>query len=110
MEVPVQQIRGDLAYFALVRTIFLGFDTANQSQLFHESLHSLVIQKNPSVAKRKSDTPVAISSSIFVINGSNRCFYICILVRLVQLLCMIVEGCTGQLSDFKQKKQRILLP
>ncbi len=44
MEISVQQIGRNLAHFSSVRTIFFDSDTANQSQLLHESLYCLVIQ------------------------------------------------------------------
>ena len=43
MEVPVQQIRRNLAYFSFVRAIFPDSDTADQSQLLHKPLDRLVV-------------------------------------------------------------------
>lgn len=71
MEVPVQQIWRDLADFALVRTIFLHSDTANQSQLLHKPLDSLMIQGKIAFAKFHCNTAIAVSTFVFMIDGCN---------------------------------------
>src|SRR5699024_7613982 len=100
MEIPVQQIGGDFAYFTLVRTIFFGSYTANQPHLFHKPLHGLVVQKNPFVAKCDSDSSVAVSASVFVVNCFDFRFCCSIFVCLSHPLYMVVEGCSRQASDF----------
>ena len=55
MEVSVQQIGRNLAHFSSVRTIFFDSDTANQSQLLHESLYCLVIQVYSVIVREMTD-------------------------------------------------------
>ena len=110
MEIPVQQIGGNFAHFSLVRTIFFGSYTAKQPHLLHKPLHSLVIHTKPSATKCDGNTSIAISTFVFVVDGIYCCLYICVFIRLLHLFYVIVEGCTGQLSDFKQKAQGMFLP
>ena len=65
MEVSVQQIGSNPAHFSFVRTIFFDSDTANQSQLLHESLYCLVIQVYSVIMQCCGNTPV----SIYTVSG-----------------------------------------
>ena len=80
MEVPVQKIRSDLTNFILVGTVFLHFDTANQFQLFHKPLDSLVIQKNIALSKFYCNTTIAKPAFAFVVDSLDCCLGSFILV------------------------------
>ena len=110
MKVSVQQIWSDFANFTLVRTIFLHSDTANQAQLLHEPLDRLVVQGEISVVKLYCNAAITVSSFVFVVYCCDFCLCIFILIMFVHLFQMIVEGCTGQLSDLQQDSQRKFLP
>ena len=56
------------------------------------------------------DTAITIPSFIFVVYGCDFCFDSFIFVWVVPLLQMIVESCTGQLSDLQQDSQRKFPP
>ncbi|MDD7645958.1 MAG: hypothetical protein PUJ35_01775, partial [Ruminococcus bromii] len=97
--VPVQQIWRNLADFALVRTILLHSDTANQAQLLHEPLDSLVIQGKIAVVKFCCNAAITIPSFVFVIYGCDLRLGSFIFVCAVHPLQMIIKCSTGQLSD-----------
>lgn len=99
MEVPVQQIWRVLANFALVRMIFLLTDTANQSQLLHKPLGSLMIQGKIVFVKFCCNTAITVSTFVFMIDGCDFRFNTFIFVRAMHSLEIIVKGCTGQLGD-----------
>ena len=99
MEVPVQQIWCDLADFTLVRTIFLHSDAANQSKLLHEPLDCLMVQGNIAVAQFCCNAAVAVTSLVFAVYGCDFCLGRFIFVCAVHSLQMVIESCTGQLSD-----------
>ena len=52
-----------------------------------------------SAVQRRCDPPVAVSPLVFVVDGRDLLFFRLVLIRLLLLFQMIVEGCTGQLSD-----------
>ena len=74
MEVPIQQIGRNFSHLTLVGAIFLHPDTANQPQLLHESLYSLVVEMNPSAVQRCGNASVAISAFVFLIDGDDLAF------------------------------------
>ena len=110
VKISVQQIGRNLAHISFVRAIFFHSDMTNQSQLLHESLYCLVVQIYSSAAKRNRDTPVAIPTFIFVVDSRNLCLCLCVFICPVHPLSVVVEGGTGQLSDFKQNRQWIFRP
>ena len=79
--------------------ILLHPDTANQAQLLHESLDSLVVQGNVAAVQFCCDTAVTVSTFVFVVDGCDFCLGSFIFVCAVRPLQMVVERCTGQLSD-----------
>ena len=98
-EVPIQQIRCDFAHFSLIRAILLHPDTANQAQLLHQPLDSLVVQEEIALVKFCCNAAIAVSSFVFMVDGRDLRFDSFILIYTVYPLQMIVESCTGQLSD-----------
>ena len=64
VEVPFEQVRRNLSHLALVRAIFLHPDTANQSQLFHQALDSLVVELEAALVQLHCDPAVAIASLV----------------------------------------------
>ena len=99
IKIPLQQIWRDFSHFSLIRTVFFDSDTTNQTQQLHQPLNRLMIEIKPTIAQFCRDTTIAISTFVFVVDSNNLCFYVCIFICLVHLLCMIVKGCTRQLSD-----------
>ena len=99
MEIPIQQVWRNFAHFTLVRAVFLHPDTANQAQLLHEPLDGLVIQREFALAKLFCDAAIAVPTLVFMVNCRDFFFDRCVFVFFLHLLQMIVEGCTGQLSD-----------
>ena len=63
-----------------------------------------------SAVQRRCDPPVAVSPLVFVVNCRDLLFFRLVLIRLLLLFQMIVEGCTGQLSDREQDLQRMFTP
>ena len=111
IEVPVQQIWRNFAHFSLVRTIFLDSDTANQAQFLHKPLDSLVVQEKSSAVKCHCDTPVSVSSFVFVVDSGDFCFCFLIFVCSLHPLQMVVEGRTRQLSDCRaEATKRYFMP
>ena len=99
MEVPVQQIWRDLTNLTFVGTILFHPDTANQAQLLHESLHSLMVQGVIAAAQFCCNTAVAVSTFVFMVYGCDLCFGTFIFICAIHPLQMVVESSTGQLSD-----------
>ena len=95
MEIPIQQIWYDFAYFSLVRTILLHPDTANQAQLLHKPLDSLVVQREFTLAKFCRNPAIAVSSFVFVVDGCDLRFDSFILICTVHPFQMVVESGTG---------------
>ena len=95
MEIPIQQIWCDFAYFSLVRTILLHPDTANQAQLLHKPLDSLVVQREFTLAKFCRNPAIAVSSFVFVVDGCDLRFDSFILICTVHPFQMVVESGTG---------------
>ena len=110
MEVAIQQIFCHLAHFALVRAVFLHANTANKPQFLHQSLYCLVIDGKILVVKLVRDAPVAISSLVFMEQFCDLGFDDGILILPNHALCMVVEGCSRDLSDFQQHCQIMFLP
>ena len=110
MEVTIQQIVCYLAHFTLVRTVFLHPDTADKTQFLHQSLHSLVVDGEILVVKLVRDAPVAIPSLVFVEYLGDLCLDIGVLILAHHAFCMIIEGCSWQLSDLQQHIQWEFLP
>ena len=98
-EVPVQQIWRNFAHFSLIRAILLHPDTANQAQLLHQPLDSLVVQEEIALVKFCCNAAIAVSSFVFMVDGRDLRFDSFILIYTVYPLQMIVESGTGQLSD-----------
>ena len=105
MEIPIQQVWRNFAHFTLVRAVFLHPDTANQAQLLHEPLDSLVIQRQVAVTQLCRDVAIAVSASAFMVDCHNFFLDCLVLVRLCHSFQMVVEGRTGQLSDEKKNIQ-----
>lgn len=59
---------GNLIHFSCVGTIFLHPDTAYPSQLFHETLHCLVVQAKISAVQCCGTASVTISAFVFVVD------------------------------------------
>ena len=110
MEIPIQQVWRNFAHFTLVRAVFLHPDTANQAQLLHKPLDSLVIQRQIAVAQLRCDAAIAVSATVFMVDCCDLFLGCLVLVRLFHPFQMIVEGRTGQLSDGKKNFKRMLLP
>ena len=110
MKVPLQKIRCNFAHFALIRAVFLHPDTANQAQLLHKPLDSLVIQRQIAVAQFHRDAAIAVSASVFMVNCRNFFLDGFVLIYTVHPFQMIIECRTGQLSDGKKNMQRKVLP
>ena len=99
MKVSVQQIWSNLADFTPVGTIFFHSDMANQAQLLREPLDCLVVQGNITVAQFCCNAAVAVTSLVFAVYGCDFCLGRFIFVCAVHPLQMVIESCTGQLSD-----------
>ena len=69
-----------------------------------------MIQIDFTVVQLICDTTITISALVFVVNGSNFSFDTGILILFTLSLVMLVESRPGQLSDFQQHIQLILLP
>ena len=95
MEILIQQIWCDFAHFTLVRTILLHPDTANQAQLLHKPLDSLVIQRQIAVAQFHRDAAIAVSASVFMVNCRNFFLDGFVLIYTVHPFQMVVESGTG---------------
>ena len=85
MEIPIQQVWCNSAHFTLVRAVFLHSDTANQTQLLHKPLDSLVIQWQIAVTQLRCDTTVTISAFIFVVNCGD------LFLGCLVLMCRILK-------------------
>ena len=95
MEILIQQIWCDFAHFTLVRTILLHPDTANQAQLLHKSLDSLMVQEEIALVKFCCNAAIAVSSFVFMVDGRDLRFDSFILICTVCPLQMVVESGTG---------------
>jgi len=71
----------------------------NQAQFLHKTLDSLVIQRNFTIVQFHGDAAITVSSFVLMVNCSYFCLCIFILIMTIHSLEMIVESCTGQLSD-----------
>ncbi len=100
----------NFAHFSLIRAILLHPDTANQAQLFHKPLDSLVVHREFTLAKFCRDPAIAVPAPVFVVNRCDFFLNRCIFVFFLHLLQMIVESCTGQLSDCEQNTECVFLP
>ena len=69
-----------------------------------------MVQEEIVLVKFCCNAAVAVSSSVFMINCRDLLFFRLVLIRLLLLFQMIVEGCTGQLSDREQDLQRMFMP
>ena len=69
-----------------------------------------MVQEKTSAAKYHCDTPVTVSSFVFVIDSGNFCFFLSIFVCLLHAFQVVVKGRTRQLSDFKKEGQSIFWP
>ena len=98
-EVTVQQIRRGLSHLAFVRAILLHPDTTNQTQLFHKSLDSFVVETDTPTAKGDRNAPVSVSPLVFMKDSRDFCLFPSVFVRPIHSLEMIVERRTRQLSD-----------
>ena len=98
-EVTVQQVRRDLSDLAFVGAILLHPDTTNQTQLFHKSLDSLVVETDTPAAQGNRNAPVSVSALVFMKDSYDLCLFHFVFVRPLHPLEMIVERRTGQLSD-----------
>ena len=76
----------NLSNLALVRTIFLHPDTADQPQFLHKPLNTLVVQEEIVVAKFCCNAAIAVSSLVFVINCCDFLFGRFIFICLLHLL------------------------
>ena len=70
-------------------------NTANQAQLFHKPLDSLVVQEEIALAKFCRDPAIAVPAPVFVVNRCDFFLNRCIFVFFLHLLQMIVESGTG---------------
>ena len=110
VEIPIQQIGHDFAHFSLVGAIFLHPDTANQAQLLHKPLDSLVVQEEIALVKFCCHAAIAVSPLVFVVNCCDFFFGRCVFVCALYPLEMVVEGGAGQSSDREQNTERVFLP
>ena len=80
---------------------WFGFapDHGMDIELLHKPLDSLVVYRECTLAKFCRDPAIAVPTPVFVVNRCDFFLNRCIFVFFLHLLQMIVEGCTGQLSD-----------
>ena len=69
-----------------------------------------MIQSNIAAVQFGCNAAIAVSAFVFVVYGCDFCFGSFIFVCAVHPFQMVVEGCTGQLSDLQQDCQRKFLP
>ena len=69
-----------------------------------------MIQEKIALAKFCCNAAISVSSFVFVVDGCDLRFGSFLFVFALHPLEVVVEGCTGQLSDLQQDSQRKFLP
>ena len=69
-----------------------------------------MVQRQIAVAQLCRDAAVAVSSSVFMVNCCDLFLGCSVLIFAAHPFQIIIEGCTGQLSEGKKNIQRKVLP
>jgi hypothetical protein len=99
-----------LPHLPAVRPVLLQADERLQLQLFHESLHCLVVDHAALPAQRRRDAPIAVSAFVPVVNRLDLVFGGRVLVYDLQSGLLIVKGASRQACGAEERRERILRP
>ena len=69
MEVSFDEVWRHFTYFTFVGTVLLHSDTADQAQLFHQSLDYFVVHRHIAVVQLRCDTSVSVSALVLIIDS-----------------------------------------
>lgn len=107
LEITLENVGRSLAYFALVRAVFLHSHQALQAKLPHQFLHRLVVHKMACAPQRRRDTTIAIPAFMIVENCLNQVFQPGVLIARLQYLLLIVKSAARQTGKLQQATQRM---
>ena len=110
IEVPLKQVWSNLPHLPAVRPVLLQADERLQLQLFHETLHCLVVDQVALLAQCRGDAPIAISAFVQIVDRLDLVFDGRVFVHDQQGSLLVIKGASRQASCSEERRERILRP